>query len=53
MRPDYQTVSEMISKKNLFAKGDRDIHILFLPRRTLECDELLMNAKIFLEDQIS
>jgi hypothetical protein len=46
MRPDYDTVSEMISKKNHFAKADKDIHILFIPRRTIECDELLFDANI-------
>jgi len=35
------------------AKHDKDIYILFVPRRTIECDELLHKNNFFFEDKIS
>lgn len=32
---------------------EKDIHILFVPRRTIECDELLIKEKFIFEDRIT
>ena len=33
--------------------GDREMYILFVPRRTIECDEMLTEADMFFETNIS
>ena len=33
--------------------GDRELYILFVPRRTIECDEMLTEHNMFSESSIS
>ena len=32
---------------------EKEVHILFVPRRTIECDEKLFEANMFNEDRVS
>ena len=48
VRPDIDTINKIIYQKQHWKKDDdKDIHILFVPRRTIECDELLFANNLF------
>ena len=54
MRPDIDTINKIIYQKEHCKKADdKEIYILFVPRRTIECDELLFENNLFQEDKIS
>lgn len=54
VRPDYNVVEQIVYQRNNWnRKDDKDVYILFVPRRTIECDELLHKNKMFQEDKIS
>jgi hypothetical protein len=54
VRPDIDVIKQIIYQRDNWKKSDdKDIYILFVPRRTIECDELLNENKLFQEDRIS
>ena len=47
-RPDVDVVEQIIKQRNSWKKSDdKEVYILFIPRRTIECDELLHQHKMF------
>lgn len=53
VRPDLEQLKKIIYQRDMWQGQERDIHILFIPRRTIECDELLLKEKFVFEDKIS
>ena len=54
VRPDIDVVNKIIfQKENWKSFLDKDVYILFVPRRTIECDELLNQNKLFHEEKVS
>ena len=54
LRPEIDAVNKLIFQKDNFKNlQDKEIYILFVPRRTIECDELLNQNKLFHEDRVS
>lgn len=53
VRPDLEQIKKIIYQRNNWAMADKDIHILFVPRRTIECDELLLKERFTFEDKVS
>ena len=53
VRPELDSVQMIIDQLLLQDPSDiKDAHILFVPRRTIECDELLVEQKHLIEDRI-
>ena len=48
VRPELEVIRSVIYQKQFF-KSEKEVHILYVPRRTIECDEELEKAgvKIF------
>jgi hypothetical protein len=40
-------------KDNWKKQEEKEVSVLFVPRRTIECDERLTKAELFSEDRIS
>jgi hypothetical protein len=54
VRPDIDVIKQIIHQRDSWKKSDdKEIYILFVPRRTIECDELLFENKLFQEEKIS
>lgn len=53
VRPDIDVVSNIIRQRDHWRNDDKEVYILFIPRRTIECDELLHENHLFSEDRIS
>jgi hypothetical protein len=54
VRPTIETMDAIVNQRNNWKKPeDKDVHILFVPRRTIECDERLLENDLFQEDKIS
>lgn len=54
VRPDIDVIKQIIHQRDSWKKSDdKEIYILFVPRRTIECDELLYENKLFQEEKIS
>ena len=49
VRPELDVIRSVIYQKQFF-KTEKEVHILYVPRRTIECDEELEKAgvKIFI-----
>ena len=53
VRPELDSVQMIIDQLLLQHPNDvKDAHILFVPRRTIECDELLVEQKHLIEERI-
>ena len=53
VRPELESVQKVIEQLLLQDPQDlKDAHILFVPRRTIECDEILVDQKHRIEDRI-
>ncbi len=52
LRPTLANVREVISQMRRW-KEEKSYHLLFIPRRTIECDELLEEEHKFREDRVS
>ena len=54
VRPDIEQIKKIIYQKDRWnSKNEKDLYILFVPRRTIECDELLHKNTMFNEEKIS
>jgi hypothetical protein len=54
VRPDIDVVNKIIYQKNNWKNlVDKDVYILFVPRRTIECDELLNQNNFFNEEKVA
>ena len=54
VRPDVDVVNNIIYQKdNWKSSQDKDVYILFVPRITIECDELLNQNKFFNEEKVA
>jgi hypothetical protein len=45
IRPELDVIKNVIYQKANF-KAEKDIYILYVPRRTIECDEELEKANV-------
>lgn len=52
IRPDLESVQRVIEQMKLQEQIPYDNHIVFIPRRTIECDELLEMHGLLFEDKI-
>ena len=51
VRPDRDVVQQIIHQRDNWKKHDeKEVYILFVPRRTIECDELLHENNLFFND---
>lgn len=53
VRPDVDIVNKIIFQKDKWKNNPEEVFILFVPRRTIECDELLNQNKLFNEDKVA
>ena len=51
VRPELEVIRSVIFQKQCF-KTEKEIYILYVPRRTIECDEELEKAGLYEEDRI-
>lgn len=45
VRPELEVIRSVIYQKQFF-KTEKEVHILYVPRRTIECDEELEKAGV-------
>ena len=45
VRPELDVINSVIFQKDHF-KSEKEIHIFYVPRRTIECDEKLEKAGV-------
>jgi hypothetical protein len=45
VRPELEVIRSVIYQKNCF-KVEKEVYILYVPRRTIECDEELDKANV-------
>lgn len=53
IKPTIEAVDMIANQVANWKNSGHDIHILFVPRRTIECDEKLVQYDLFSEDKIS
>ena len=55
VRPDSETIRQVIFQwEHMNGPGlDREFFVLFVPRRTIECDELLLGSGMFTDANAS
>ena len=54
VKPDIESMKAIIYQRDHWKKqDDKEVYILFVPRRTIECDEILYENNLFNEDRIS
>lgn len=54
VRPTLESMDAIINQRDNWKKPeDKEIYILFVPRRTIECDERLHKHDLFIEERIS
>ncbi len=46
IRPELEVIKSVIFQKKGWVKQNIDFYILYVPRRTIECDEELENEKV-------
>lgn len=54
VRPELDVMDQIIFQRDHWKKmEEKEVHVLFVPRRTIECDERLLEANLFNEDRVS
>ena len=51
MRPELEVIRSVVFQKQNF-KVEKEVYILYVPRRTIECDEELEKAGLYDEERI-
>lgn len=51
VRPDLEVIRSVIFQKQCF-KTEKEIYILYVPRRTIECDEELEKAGVSADSHV-
>lgn len=54
VRPELETMDWIINQRDHWKKPeDKEVHVVFVPRRTIECDERLLKNDLFAEERVS